>query len=198
MAGATLGRPAKNPVSPWTTSDIDANSAEKISSEVRSSLRAPILTTASVAAGSALPPMIWPDPTTSTEVSRRPGTPRAAHSRSVLASTASPTLAALPAAPAPASMAVVSTRNPSVRVAVTLYVVVGGPPRAPEARTRSGPSWVSRTSRQSQLTSAIRYAPGSPISYSTCSATVATDTSPPVPAGLVITAVPSAKHSATG
>ena len=55
-----------------------------------------------------------------------------------------------------------------------LYRVDGARPRAPSTRTRSGPVSRMQTCRRSQITSGSSYADGSPISYSSCSATVVT------------------------
>ena len=51
---------------------------------------------------------------------------------------------------------------------------------------------------KSAITSGVMYSCGSPISYTSCSVTVGTDTRPPVPACLVITNEPSALASAIG
>ena len=51
---------------------------------------------------------------------------------------------------------------------------------------------------KSQMTSGSIYLDGSPISYTSCSETVAKLTTPPVPGGLVTTNDPLESHSAIG
>ncbi len=65
-------------------------------------------------------------------------------------------------------------------------------------RTLSAPACLTETLVKSAITSGLKYAAGSPTSYSSCSHTVSTFTVPPVAPGLVMTKEPSAFISAIG
>ena len=77
-------------------------------------------------------------------------------------------------------------------------MLVGGLPFAPETKTLSFSISFIETSLKSQVTSGKMYAPGSPISYKNCSATVPKETNPPVLSGLNTVKLPVESTSMIG
>ena len=97
----------------------------------------------------------------------------------------------------PVSTNTTSLRQPPMRLSPALRVGGGASPRTPVIRTRSGPSWSSRTVSSRAVTSGPAYrAPD--VSYRSCAVTVPVSTTPPVPGCLVMTPLPSAWISARG
>ncbi len=80
----------------------------------------------------------------------------------------------------------------------TLSRSVRGRPSTPDTRTRSPPSSERWMVVKSAIASGVMYSVGSPISYTSCSVTVAHVTRPPRSGCLVTTKLPPSSISTIG